>query len=698
MRLGAVIGRPPAGPGGSPLAQADPAGLAKARDRIKHVVVLMLENRSFDHVFGYLPIPGLTPPDPSTANPLDPADPTAAPAEPAAPSGRHILQCDPPHGHASAKVQMGSPSVKPGDDGACPMDGFVAAYRLKLEGKEHIPVFHWGRIRITALLLSPLLAFGVRDLWFLVRGKGWPPFLIVTLLLLVLLGSLILRSATATKLAGVKPWKSIAGVAAGGVGGGLLIQGLWRAFADASWWLIAWAVIGAGAAFAATVKAEKAIAKKRRPLAGTGAAERETLSRRIMHCQPEEHVKVLGALAKGFALCTRWHASVPGATWPNRNFLHTGSSEQSVDIEVGLYGDATLFNALDEAAAHPGTGAPLTSPPWRIYYDGMPQVIVFERLLAPELTDRWRPLDQFFQDLSDGKLASYTFLEPRHDGGHTSSYHPGNNQHVTDDASDFARGEELVREVYTALRQSKFFDDTVFVVTFDEHGGLFDRVSPPKTVPPQWGHALRHPKSTTRRAIAWFVEVRNAPFDFRRLGMRVPTIIVSPRIRAQLDDNLYDHTSVISTVCDLFAPEALYGFGQRSSQARPFWPLVDLDTGRSDTPEVPPPGYPPEPWPDSPAAVAAAQVAPPADAPPPPPNLTGGDLVDQLNALVPKLHTLLDTQGAPPAGPAPAPPAFAAAAPSAGETPAAKPTAGDGVMARIDAWAGQPDGAPVSPG
>ena len=53
--------------------------------------------------------------------------------------------------------------------------------------------------------------------------------------------------------------------------------------------------------------------------------------------------------------------------------MHTGSSEQSVDIEVGLYGDATLFNALDEAAAHPGTGAPLTDPPWRIYYAGMPR-------------------------------------------------------------------------------------------------------------------------------------------------------------------------------------------------------------------------------------------------------------------------------------------------------------------------------------
>ena len=101
---------------------------------------------------------------------------------------------------------------------------------------------------------------------------------------------------------------------------------------------------------------------------------------------------------------------------------------------------------------------------------------------------------------------------------------------------------------------------------------------------------------------------------------------------------------MISTVCDLFAPDALSGFGQRAARARPFWALVDLDVSRSDTPLIALPDYPPEPWPDGPAVVDATPVAPPANTAPLRTDLTGGDLVPQLQALVPKLHALLDAK------------------------------------------------------
>lgn len=733
----------PSGPGGSLRAQQDPAGVEAARRRIKHVVVLMLENRSFDHVFGYVPGLGLEPLDDRWANPLDPADPDAAPKEPPSPTARHILAVDPPHSHAGAKQQMGTPRLGPGgQEGDCPMDGFVSSYRLKLEGKEHLPVFHWRRIRAAALLASPLGAMAVRNALFLLSGRGWARFLRLAGPGTGVLAGIVLPKRTVRRLAGISQGKSILGAVAGGAAAGLTVQGVWQAVTAPTRRLVPWMACGATAAFAATALAERSAARKRQPVGGAGEAERAALSRRIMHCQPPEHVKVLSELARSYALCTRWHASVPGATWPNRNFLHTGSSQQSVDIEVGLYGDETLFNALDDAARQPGAGAPLTDPPWRIYYDDLPQVIVFERLLEPRLSDRWRPMDRFFDDVAGGNLASYTFIEPRHRGRGRNSFHPGNNQAPTDGSSDFARGEELVRRIYEALRRSEHFDDTVLVVTFDEHGGLFDGASPPKTVPPEWGHALRHPASTTRRAVAWFVEMRNAPFDFRRLGMRVPTVVVSPRARPQVTSTLYDHTSVIATVCDLFAPDALRRFGQRAAQAEPFWPLVDLDDGRTDPVVIPPPGYPREPWPEPGAPAPAAAGVPDGDTPassagypaparqasgpskagldepsPTPvdgvtapgvtaarPDLTGGDLPDQLAAVVPKVHRFLDEQNAPPAPPPAEGPArmkagspdgrpieAAPAGSPSGEAVAPSeegPSPGEDVMLRLQAWSG----------
>src|SRR5205823_8320840 len=53
--------------------------------------------------------------------------------------------------------------------------------------------------------------------------------------------------------------------------------------------------------------------------------------RNVMRCLRPEKLPVLAALARSFTVCTRWHCSVPGATWPNRNFVHAGTSDGTVD-------------------------------------------------------------------------------------------------------------------------------------------------------------------------------------------------------------------------------------------------------------------------------------------------------------------------------------------------------------------------------
>ena len=63
-------------------------------------------------------------------------------------------------------------------------------------------------------------------------------------------------------------------------------------------------------------------------------------------------VPVLATLARSFAVCTRWFASVPGETWPNRNFLHSGTSDGTVDIEIGfsflVYADNAGISAIHD--------------------------------------------------------------------------------------------------------------------------------------------------------------------------------------------------------------------------------------------------------------------------------------------------------------------------------------------------------------
>ena len=46
------------------------------------------------------------------------------------------------------------------------------------------------------------------------------------------------------------------------------------------------------------------------------------LAREIMGCHTAEQIPVLSTLAREYAVCNRWFASVPSETWPNRLFSH----------------------------------------------------------------------------------------------------------------------------------------------------------------------------------------------------------------------------------------------------------------------------------------------------------------------------------------------------------------------------------------
>lgn len=90
---------------------------------------------------------------------------------------------------------------------------------------------------------------------------------------------------------------------------------------------------------------------------------------------------------------------------------------------------------------------------------------------------------QFFEkDISNREFPhSYVFIEPN-----SGEEHMGIGGGTEDDMhppSDIRNAEALVKRVYEALRNSPPWDTSVLIVTFDEHGGFFDHVPPPKVRP-----------------------------------------------------------------------------------------------------------------------------------------------------------------------------------------------------------------------
>jgi hypothetical protein len=132
---------------------------------------------------------------------------------------------------------------------------------------------------------------------------------------------------------------------------------------------------------------------------------------------------------------------------------------------------------------------------------------------------------------------------------------------------DVTRGEQLIKDVYEAIRNSPHWETSLLVVTFDEHGGFYDHVPPPAAVPPG--------DTVTQSYV-------QHGFEFDQLGVRVPALVISARTpKGVIDHTLYDHTSMLATVERLFGMKSLT---ERDKAANDFLHLFALGTPRTDAP------------------------------------------------------------------------------------------------------------------
>jgi len=245
-------------------------------------------------------------------------------------------------------------------------------------------------------------------------------------------------------------------------------------------------------------------------------------------CLDPALVPVITMLAKSFVVCDRWFSSCPGPTWPNRFFVHAATSNGYIDSPTDMQALAGFLTTrfrmrtIYENLAAAGRT-------WAVYFGDHAQAFGISTLHR-YASDNFRRLDAFAAEVAAGTLPHYSFLEPGYmdaPGSPAADQHPPH--HLLD-------GERLIAWVYDTLRGNEaVWRKSLLVLLYDEHGGFFDHVPPPATVPPD-------PASATAEK-----------FKFDRLGVRVPALLISPWVRkGRVDHRVYDHTSLLATVKGLF--------------------------------------------------------------------------------------------------------------------------------------------------
>ena len=322
-----------------------------------------------------------------------------------------------------------------------------------------------------------------------------------------------------------------------------------------------------------------------------------------MRCFAPGTLPVLTALAKEFVLCDHWFSSMAGPTEPNRMFAHAATSggwddspsnsdyeeifgaKAVGDASTGVsFANGTIFGALRRA-----------NVPFRIYAgDQFPQVGLLSGIsLLSDVDD----FENFAGDVNDPTYdAAYTFIEPRYD---TISQNLGlpfvnNAQHP---ANSVELGEALIKTVYETIRNSPHWNQSMLILTWDEHGGFFDHITPPP--------AKRIPTGSPPKDI----EGRSFGFMFDQYGPRVPAVVISPWCpQNMIDHRQFEHSSIPATIEQLFGLRPLT---IRDTEAIGVQTLASLSAPRNVTTPLPDAitvGQPSGPVPGTPAGSAGSTV------------------------------------------------------------------------------------------
>lgn len=232
----------------------------------------------------------------------------------------------------------------------------------------------------------------------------------------------------------------------------------------------------------------------------------------VMGYHVRDQLPVLYALADNYVSYDQWYCSVMGPTWPNRYYLHaaTANGQQGNLPEPGI---TTIWDVLADAGISHAN-----------YYSDV--AWIWGALLNP-LLGFTNSIDEFFDAAEAGTLPQYVLLDPNF--GLLPGGEGGNDDHPI---HDITLGQIFLGSVYQALANSPQWERCLLIITYDEHGGFYDHVSPGT--------------------------VADEVPEFEQLGFRVPSLVIGPHVRRGCTDStVVDHVSVLSTAARKFELDPL---------------------------------------------------------------------------------------------------------------------------------------------
>lgn len=217
-------------------------------------------------------------------------------------------------------------------------------------------------------------------------------------------------------------------------------------------------------------------------------------------------VPLYANIARRFTIFDRFHCSLLGPTYPNREYLHSaqsgGNKANDTATDSPGFEWTTIWDRL--AAAGVSTG---------YYFVDLPVTALWGARLAPIS----HHLERYFAECEAGTLPSVTFVDP----GFLSDMRTDDHPH-----GDMRAGQRFVFNVFKAFATSPLWERGAFFLTYDEWGGFFDHVRPP---------ILPDDRASWKDSE-----------NFGQAGFRVPTLMASPFAReGYIDHRLYDHTSIL---------------------------------------------------------------------------------------------------------------------------------------------------------
>jgi phospholipase C len=272
----------------------------------------------------------------------------------------------------------------------------------------------------------------------------------------------------------------------------------------------------------------------------------------VMAYHTAAQLPVYAYLADQFCVCDHWFCSVPGATMPNRCYAIAGSSGGTRDNLK----PSRPYN-LPSFCRH------LKDEQWRWYsHDYVPMIWLIDPeygLAIESVPAYFNQRDvfghrSFLERAAANDLPAVSWIDPNFID---LTFGPAgsNDDHPP---SDLHSGQKLVLQLFDALARSKAWAKTLLVITYDEHGGFYDHVAPPKAAD-------------------------DRP-NMRRYGPRVPALVVSPFVGKQsVSKTVFDHTSITKTILARFAAkpaEAIKKMGARVSAAKHLGELLTEDNPR----------------------------------------------------------------------------------------------------------------------